>query len=226
VTTTTRAALRSARRRLVTALTDHPMRFPTFPAAVNADLAAHPDYPRLAAMLLALQRLDDEGIEGEIAEVGVWRGDTSELLAGGSARPMHLFDTFTGFAEAEHDELTTHDARTRFRNTSVDFVRARLAHRANLTLHPGFVPDTLAAVSDRTFAFVLLDVDLHAPTVASLEFFYPRLAPGAFLFVHDYNSPEADWACKRAVDAFLEERPERLIELPDRFGSVVFRRAG
>jgi O-methyltransferase len=139
---------------------------------------------------------------------------------------MHLFDTFTGFAEAEHGELATPEDRQRFRDTSAEFVRNRLAHRGGVDIHPGFVPDTLAAVADRTFAFVLLDLDLHAPTLASLEFFYPRLAPGAFLFVHDYNSPEADWACKRAVDGFLDDRPERLVELPDRFGSVVFRREG
>ena len=75
------------------------------------------------------------------------------------------------------------------------------------------------------FAFVLLDMDLHRPTLSALAFFYPRLSPGAYLMVHDYHNPESDWGCKRAVDEFMADKPEGVVELADMWGSVVFRRA-
>ena len=49
----------------------------------------------------------------------------------------------------------------------------------NLILHPGYFPDTAEKVSNEKFALVNLDADLYQPTKAALEFFYPRLSPGA-----------------------------------------------
>jgi O-methyltransferase len=105
-------------------------------------------------------------------------------------------------------------------------VRRRVGPADNVVLRPGYVPDTLAGLEDERFAFVLLDLDLLEPTRASLEFFYPRLSPGAYLVMHDYNNAESDWACKRAMDDFLRDKPERLIELGDVWGSALIRRVG
>ena len=44
--------------------------------------------------------------------------------------------------------------------------------------------------------------------------------------MHDYNNSESDWACKRAFDDFLRDRPERLVELGDVWGSALIRRVG
>jgi O-methyltransferase len=88
------------------------------------------------------------------------------------------------------------------------------------------VPEALADVAGERFAFVLLDLDLLEPTRASLEFFYPRLEPGGYLIVHDYNNPESGWACRRAFDEFLIDKPERVLELGDTWGSAMIRRAG
>ncbi len=216
-----------AKRQVTKALIrDRKMMFPSFSPATNDSLLGHNDYTRLATMLLAIKRLDAEGIAGAVAEVGVWRGDTSLLLHGeGGHRPFHLFDTFEGFHAEELGELNSASDGARFQDTSVQFVRSRFPAEADITTHPGHVPATLQAVAAETFSFVLIDLDVGAPTTASLEFFYPRLANGAFVFVHDYNSTESDWACKRALDAFLADKPERLVEVPDRFGSALFRRA-
>jgi Macrocin-O-methyltransferase (TylF) len=52
-----------------------------------------------------------------------------------------------------------------------------------------------------------------------------RVGP-ADLVMHDYNNAGSGWACKRAMDGFLRDRPERLIELGDVRGSVLIRRVG
>src|SRR5438105_13966856 len=71
------------------------MRFPTFDAAVHESIAISDDYFRYATLGLALQRVLGEGIEGALAEVGVWRGDTSVLLHRMAPdRELYLFDTF------------------------------------------------------------------------------------------------------------------------------------
>ncbi|MBI2954275.1 MAG: methyltransferase, partial [Chloroflexi bacterium] len=65
---------------------------------------------------------------------------------------------------------------------------------------------------------------LFKPTLAGLHFFYPRMNPGGYIFAHDYNSPESGWAVSRAVNEFMADKAEKLIELPDKWGSIVVRK--
>jgi O-methyltransferase len=200
------------------------MRFPTFRTEIHESIAASDDYFRYATLGLAVTRVLDEDVPGAFAEVGVWRGEMSAFLHRlAPNRQLYLFDTFSGFPDRD---LFEGSKDSRFRDTSEEAVRRRVGPTDNVVLRPGYVPDTLAGLEDEQFAFVLLDLDLLAPTQASLEFFYPRLSPGGYLVMHDYNNAESDWACKRAMDAFMKERPERLIELGDVWGSALIRRMG
>lgn len=219
-----RAEIPGVRGRMLSPLVRHRlMRFPSFPPAVHEQIRDSDDYFRYASLGLAVQRVLDERVDGAFAEVGVWRGETSRFLhALAPQRALHLFDTFAGFPE---QDLQPGALDLRFRDTSEEAVRARIGPSPLVHMHPGYVPDTLLAVAEERFAFVLLDLDLFEPTAASLEFFYPRLAPGAYVVVHDYNNEESDWACKRALDAFLSDKPELVVELGDVWGSALFRRS-
>jgi O-methyltransferase len=220
-----RARIPAVRGRLLRPLVRYrEMRFPTFAPEVHESIATSDDYFRYATLGLAAQRVLDEAIPGAFAEVGVWRGETSAFLKRAAPeRRLYLFDTFSGFPQSD---LAPSREDTRFRDTSEEAVRRRLGSSPNVIFRPGYVPDTLNGLEDQSFAFVLLDLDLFAPTRASLEFFYPRLSRGGYLVLHDYNNPESDWACKRAMDEFLAGRPEQLIELGDVWGSALIRRAG
>jgi O-methyltransferase len=199
------------------------MRYAPFPADAHRRMAADYDYFRLATLALAVERVKSEQIPGAFAEVGVWRGDTSRLIHGlAPDRRYFLFDTFEGFPESDLEPGWGEDHR--FRDTSVERVRERVGASANVMPVPGYVPATFAGLEEERFAFVLLDLDLHDPTLASLEFFYPRLEPGAFLLVHDYNNDESNWACKRALDGFLEDKDERVVEIADVWGTALFRK--
>ena len=200
------------------------MRFPTFPRDVHESIAGSDDYFRYATLGLAAQRVVDEAIPGAFAEVGVWRGETSAFLHRvAPERTLYLFDTFQGFDERD---LPPGAGDLRFRDASQEAVRRRVGPSERVVFRVGYVPDTLAGLEDETFAFVLLDLDLLAPTEASLEFFYPRLSPGGYLVMHDYNNSESNWACKRAFDGFLRDRPEQLVELGDVWGSALVRKVG
>ena len=79
-------------------------------------------------------------------------------------------------------------------------------------------------MEDEKFCFVLIDLDLYKPTLEGLNFFYPKILRGGYLFVHDYNSPESNYAGSRAVNEFMQDKPELIIEIPDVWGTVMFRK--
>ena len=77
-------------------------------------------------------------------------------------------------------------AMVHFRDTSAAQVRDFIASAADVRIVPGRFPETATAVpADERFAFVQIDCDLYAPTLATLEFFYPRLAPRGLVVVHN-----------------------------------------
>jgi O-methyltransferase len=216
-------AARALRLRLDPGRVAWPMRHPTFDADIGRAAVASTDYVRYASLALAVRTLEREGVPGAFAEVGVWRGATSRFLhRAAPARRFYLFDTFEGFPLADREPENAGD--TRFQDTSEQAVRRVVGESPNVILRKGRFPETAAGLEGESFAFVLLDLDVFAPTLAGLEFFYPRLARGGYVFVHDYNSPESNAACSRAVQQALAGKPERVIELPDVWGSVVFRK--
>lgn len=201
-----------------------PMRFPPYAPEVERAARDSGDYVRYASLALAVHTLERTGVPGAFAEVGVYQGETSRfLMRCAPRRTLHLFDTFEGFPSQDLEPGRQGDAR--FRDTSEAAVRRMLGDPPNAVIHRGRFPETAAGLESERFAFVLLDLDLHAPTLAGLRFFHPRLEPGGYLFVHDVNSPESEAACRRAVEEFAREIPERPVEIPDTWGSVVLRKA-
>jgi O-methyltransferase len=214
--------LRDAKRRVgVGVIKRSAMRYPTFDAGAHGSLLLDHDYFRFATLGLAVERVLVDDVRGALAEVGVYQGAMSQFVHNlAPERTYYLFDTFEGFP-SEHLEGRVDE---RFRDTSVEGVRACLGNSSHLVLRAGMVPETFAGLDDERFAFVLLDLDLHEPTMRSLEFFYPRLSPGGYLIVHDYNNPESNWGCKRAADEFLVGKPEHLVEIADVWGTALLRK--
>jgi len=180
-------------------------------------VANSPDRVRYASIALALQTIEREGILGDMAELGVWQGTTSSFIHSQiPQRPFYLFDTFEGFPEGDSDG--------RFRDTSVEVVSRRIGGNSNIRFRVGIFPETTKGLEPTKFAFALLDVDKYAPTTAGLEFFYPRMVCGGYIFIHDYNSPESEHGVARAVNDFLKGKPEKIVEIPDIWGSALFRK--
>lgn len=171
------------------------------------------DPVRFTVLAAAIQRLQDAAVPGSFAEVGVWRGDTSRIVhALAPERRYLLFDSFEGFPDDDQD--------ARFKDTSVEYVLEKVGRSPNVSAVKGYIPGTFPPYESERFALVILDVDKYQPTRDGLEFFYPRLSPGGYIFFHDYNSPESDWGVKRAVDEFMQDRPEALLDIPDQWGSL------
>jgi O-methyltransferase len=182
------------------------------------------DFVRLQAIRLTAERIHARQIPGSIAELGVYRGDLAAFLNRlFPTRELHLFDTFEGFAEqdlAREQNASLSKAEIGdFQNTSVDLVLSKMTAPELVKVHQGFFPDTTVGVEGE-FALVSLDVDLHDPTLAGLEWFYPRLSRGGAIFVHDYNNRRY-LGVRKAVDEFIEKTSASALPLPDFAGSIV-----
>ncbi len=184
------------------------------------------DLPRLYALALNIRAVLAEGIAGDFAELGVYRGNSASVLAHyarGAGREVLLFDTFAGFDRRDFTG-PDRDRAMEFADTSLDAVRD-LVGEANVRYLPGYFPDSLLPGMDaRRFALVHLDCDLYEPIRAGMAFFFPRLAPGGLMIVHDYAGIYWD-GVKQAVDECLAGRPERPVLLPDRSGTAMIRKA-
>jgi hypothetical protein len=117
-----------------------------------------------------------------------------------------------GISKEQEDE-----ARVYFKS-SYDAVAKRLSDFDFVQLYKGWIPDRFDEVSDKKFGFVFIDVDMYEPIMDSLNFFYPRLVEGGYIFLDDYNYAGFPGA-KRAVDEFLtQNKPSSVITMP--FGSA------
>ncbi len=169
-----------------------------------------------------IERLRKNNIDGVFAELGVYKGDTSEVInAMAPERDIHLFDTFEGFQQKDLDieegKAATYSTHN-FADTSIERVQSRLKSD-KFKYHKGYFPESTKNLEDYEYALVNMDVDLYNPTVAGLEYFYPRLTPGGVIIVHDYNP---DWpGIMKAVDYFAVTIPSPLVPLTDTDNSVM-----
>jgi O-methyltransferase len=172
------------------------------------------DPTRYAAIALALSRMNRDEIPGAVAELGVYRGDLSVFLQTFcDGRTLYLFDTFEGFPSEDAGQFGT-----MFSNTSLDYVRRRMEGAQNVDYRKGYFPNTASGLEQESFALVSLDADLYKPTLAGLQYFWPRLSPGGYLFLHDYHSRFP------VADAVRDFGLRDFIELPDKQGSIVARK--
>jgi hypothetical protein len=183
------------------------------------------DMARFYFFCLVFDQIVKEGIAGDFAELGVWQGNTASLLlnmAKRLGRFAYLLDTFNGFDAADFDGIDA-KRQVQFADTSLEAVRGFLGDQ-NVRFIPGYFPETASQLpADAAFSLVHIDCDLYKPIRSALDYFYPRLAPGGFLIVHDYSSLDWDGA-ENATDEFFTDKPESVIPLTDVAGSAVIRK--
>ena len=184
---------------------------------------AYRDRVRFYTFRLQIERLRNEGISGAFAELGVYKGETANIIHEmDPTRTLHLFDTFEGFDKRDlalEDTSQYKSNSVNFSDTSVELVRRFIAGNQNVQFNAGYFPDSAKGLADTNYAFVHLDADLYKPTLAALQYFYPRLSAGGAIIIHDYNHT---WdGVRNAIDEFLPTIPETIIEIADWQGSVM-----
>ncbi|HET9051052.1 MAG TPA: TylF/MycF/NovP-related O-methyltransferase [Candidatus Dormibacteraeota bacterium] len=201
---------------------------------------------RIVALRDAVRYVVRRGVPGAIAECGVWRGGSMEVVArtllaeGAADRDLHLFDTFTemprpgpvdvdrGGRPAILDwERQRSDpdpwVESTFGLIPEDAVRAHLLETGypaeRLHLVAGLVEETIPAHAPPGIALLRLDTDWYGSTRHELVHLYPRMAPGGVLIVDDYGLFRG---ARRAVDEYLLEKGiEVLLQRIDDAGRLV-----
>lgn len=181
------------------------------------------DYVRLSTLELIAEEIHSNRVPGNVAELGVYKGNFAKHINRlFSDRKLYLFDTFEGFdprdVHIDKDKKYSVDTHL-FDDTNLDIVLSKMAHPDNIEVKKGYFPETTAGVDD-LFSFVSIDVDLYKPIYDGLCFFYPRLAKGGYIFVHDYNNAIYKGA-KEAVKHFCQEHGIPFIPVSDSLGTVI-----
>ena len=181
------------------------------------------DKNRYYSLWLQLQRIQKNNIPGDLAELGVYKGETAKLIHHLIPdRDFFLFDSFSGLPKQvirEDCDGAVRPQTVKFVNTTPLEVVKYIKGNDRIIIKEGIFPETASGLEDRTFAFVHIDADLYQSTLDALHFFYPRLSPGGMILVHDYNH---NWeGVEKAIDEFSETIPESFAELPDMYGSAL-----
>ena len=211
--------------------------FPQFSLSIrtrrNHQLREDPGFLELMATLqrdsLIIQSLNEaynlyrlcaqtRQLEGEIAELGVYKGGTARMLCEVQhGKELHLFDTFDAYGgmPAVRAGVDLHKPGD-FKEARLSEVKKLCSGFEGVHFHPGLFPETTKDLESksRTFAFVHLDVDIYQSTLDGLKYFYPRLSPGGMLVSHDYQFLPCA-GVRKAFEEFFVDKPEPVIELWD-----------
>lgn len=179
------------------------------------------DFPTVAHTMIGTRRMDNirecvetvlaDGIPGDLAETGVWRGGAVIYMRGilkaygVTDRSVWVCDSFRGLPPADvesypDDAGIPFDAMTDVLGVSLEEVKENFRRYDLLDdqVHflEGYFRDTLPTAPISQLAVLRLDGDMYESTINALDNLYPKLSPGGFLIVDDYRLVPA---CRKAV---------------------------
>jgi O-methyltransferase len=197
------------------------------------------DFSDVAHTMLSLKRLDslqacvetllEDEVPGDFIETGVMRGGAVILMRailkayGVTDRLVWAADSFEGLPAPNTEKYPDDEGAAwhlrPLTEVSVEHVRRNFGRYGLLDNQTrflqGWFSDTLPTAPLRRLALIRLDGDLYESTMDALVPLYPKLSPGGFLIVDDYNLP----ACRKAVRDYRErERIDDTIVPIDEFG--------
>ncbi len=184
------------------------------------------DYFRYRTFEMLADVVISKGLEGSVAELGVFRGDFSRLINQKFPdRTMYLFDSFQGFEpeEAQKELIrgnTDEEFIDTFKETSVEYVLNRMPHKDKIVVRKGYFPGTAEGLDNLEFCFVSIDVDFEESIYQGIKWFYPRLAEGGYIMLHDYWCLPSN---QNAIHRYEEENSIRLhyVPLADNEGTLI-----
>jgi len=167
--------------------------------------------------------------QGDVLEVGVWRGGTGCLLArrcvdGNLGGTVFLCDTFTGVAKAGGQDSAYVGGEHADTSATIILDLVRRMGLPNVEVLQGIFPDATAhRIADRRFRFCHIDVDVYESASQTFDWVWPRLVPGGIVVFDDYGF----YSCggvTRLVDRMIGE-PDRLVVYNVNGHALVIKRA-
>jgi hypothetical protein len=171
---------------------------------------------------------------GNFVECGVNAGFMSSAIMqrlnwNGTGRKFYLVDTFTGPVLEQYSAEEVALGRTKLARknlaagayiTDLERVRANFAEWPEAVVVEGTVPAVLKTFDAGQMAFLHLDMNCAYPERAALEYFWERLAPGAFVLLDDYSYGE--YECQKdAIDDAARGLGAEVLSLPTGQGLII-----
>lgn len=149
---------------------------------------------------------------GALLEVGTWKGGTGAVIAKQAKLtnikdPVFLCDTFSGVVKAGAEDSVYKGGE--HQDTSEEEVRLLLQDDlllSNVEILRGIFPDeTGEKISDLTFRFCHIDVDVYQSTKDIVEWLWPRLVPNGVIVFDDYGYINCDGVTKYVNELMNKE---------------------
>lgn len=182
------------------------------------------DWPADAETMIGARRLDnlhesvvaviEEGVPGDLVECGVWRGGAAILMRavlaayGVSDRAVWAADSFAGLPAPD---TARHPADAGdFHHTLEALAIPRSEVEANFRRYgllddqvrflEGWFSETLPSAPIDRIAVLRADGDMYGSTMDILEALYPKVSPGGFVIIDDYQLDP----CRQAVHDYRD----------------------
>ena len=127
---------------------------------------------------------------------------------------MHLYDSWDAMREKE---LLKSEIRHVGNYSELDINTAKKNLKKfedNLIYHVGYIPESLVSEEPpESIVYMHIDLNSAKPTLAALEFFFPKLVSGGTILFDDYGQEEYK-ETKNIIDKFFSEKPGLLMKLP------------
>jgi len=160
-------------------------------------------------VLTQLAATIDDGVEGDVVEMGCWQGTTSVLIrsfldAAGSDKVFHVYDSFAGLPAGGPNDQGVRVLESPFFEASVDVLvqRFRSAGLRPPVIHVGWFGEIPQSEMPERISFAFLDGDMYESMRDSLSRVLPVLAPGGRVVVDDWGwrvTPGVEQACREAL---------------------------
>ena len=172
--------------------------------------------PRLNNIQYCVGQVLARGIPGDLIETGVWRGGATIFMRGilkahgVTDRVVWVADSFAGLPPPDHARYP-HESKQEFHRmgelvVSLDDVRNNFARYGLLDdqvrFLKGWFSETLPTAPIEKLAVMRLDGDMYESTMDALVNLYPKLSPGGFVIIDDYNAVQS---CNAAVADFRRD---------------------
>lgn len=187
---------------------------------------------RIFSLCDAVTYIQENKIEGDIVECGVWKGGSMMAVADTllrlkeTGRHLHLFDTFEGMAPPTENDVDIGGVKAEqllqssdkaqedsvWCRAGLDSVKSAVGSIGYPTdkIHyiQGMVEHTIPHHAPEKIALLRLDTDWYESTRHEMEHLFPRLVKGGVLIIDDYGHWQG---ARKAVDEYISQHGIRIM---------------
>ncbi|TAK04882.1 hypothetical protein EPO33_02695 [Patescibacteria group bacterium] len=194
-------------------LLNHPGSLVRYPLVRKAFPHSMLSYTALCQMSDVVEAVERNGIEGDIAELGCWKGGCGAVMGKildtlASKKRVWLFDSFEGLPEPTKEDASWKGAEKGDYAVTEEDVFAALtavgADRRRFEVIRGWFQDSVPGVKERMgkLSVLHLDGDTYGSTKCCLEMLYDSVSPGGYIVFDDYHLE----GCRKAIYEFFSSR--------------------